>query len=118
MLRKKEITDMKFIEMASDVVCEEYPGIPRPLEDFLTNYTARLAARIFECDYTPVYTSECEEKLPTIETMQAGPWKIIISERADNKSQLVMMWRDHVRVDRILDSKHKALEYAFNVLVN
>lgn len=59
-----------------------------------------------------------DEKKPNLETIQAGLWKIIISEREDNRAQLTMLWRDHVRIDRILENKHLALECAFNALVS
>lgn len=54
----------------------------------------------------------------TVETIKAGPWTISFVETSNNKTQLVMMFRDQCRVDRMLENKHDALSYAFNILLS
>ena len=53
----------------------------------------------------------------TVETIKAGPWTISFIE-ASNKTQLVMMYRDQCRIDRMLENKHDALTCAFNILLS
>lgn len=88
-----------------------------PMEIFAVTFAGKLIAELSKASEKKEKVTG-DEKKPNLETIQAGLWKIIISEREDNKSQLTMLWRDHVRVDRILENKHLALEYAFNALVS
>ncbi len=55
------------------------------------------------------------EKNP--ETIRAGHWTIQLTEMP-NRVRLIMMFKDHLRVDRALPNKHEALCCAFNILVN
>lgn len=48
---------------------------------------------------------------------KAGDHKICIATRYDNKAHLVITYKDRIAVDRMLDSLHKAYEYAFNILI-
>lgn len=88
-----------------------------PMEIFAVTFAGKLIAELSKASEKKEKVTG-DEKKPNLETIQAGLWKIIISEREDNKSQLTMLWRDHVRIDRILENKHLALEYAFNALVS
>lgn len=55
------------------------------------------------------------EKNP--ETIKAGHWTIQITEMPD-RARLIMMFKEHLRIDRLLPNKHEALCCAFNILVN
>lgn len=103
---------------SADIVANLATEIDEPImEIFAITFAARFVSKLQEASDMKEKATGAEKK-PNIETIQAGLWKIIISEREDNKAQLTMLWRDHVRVDRILENKHLALEYAFNVLVS
>ena len=103
---------------AGEIVARTAMEIDNPLmEIFAVTFVAKIMGVLTEATEKKEKVTGGEKK-PNVETIQAGLWKIIISEREDNKAQLTMVWRDHVRVDRILENKHLALEYAFNILVS
>lgn len=105
-------------EEAANIVAETAIEIGDPIaEIFAVTFVGRIVAELSKATEKKEKATGSEKK-PNIETIQAGLWKIIISEREDNKAQLTMVWRDHVRVDRLLENKHIALEYAFNILVS
>ena len=48
---------------------------------------------------------------------RAGNYKIVIATRHDNKAHLIITHKERIVVDSMLDSLHKAYEFAFNILL-
>lgn len=99
-------------EEAAEIVATTAMEIDNiPMEIFAVSFAGKVMAELSKA-------SEKKEKRETVETIKAGLWTIQITEMSNKKAHLVMSFRDHIRVDRVLAGKHEALYCAFNALLS
>lgn len=112
---------MTHINLTDEEVAEIVANTASEFEDPLMGLcTAIIAGRVIGALVEATDGKREKKKIDkkTVETIKAGPWTISFVETSNNKTQLVMMFRDHCRVDRMLENKHDALSYAFNILLS